>query len=110
MTGPDNAATCHWRTATRLMPTPYWFEAGVRPWSCLREGTPRPLSMSEVRQCATCPHWQPRTFEASKRDLIVRGVGRRSCRGAENPSTRSDETWCSRPGESVETEVEVASS
>jgi hypothetical protein len=70
MTGPDNAATCHWRTATRLMPTPYWFEAGVRPWSCLRDDTPRPLSMSELRQCATCPHWQPRTFEASKRDLL----------------------------------------
>jgi hypothetical protein len=70
MTGPDSAATCHWRTATRLMPKPYWFEAGIRPWSCLRDGEPRPLSMSELRQCATCPHWQPRTFEASKRDLI----------------------------------------
>jgi hypothetical protein len=52
------------------MPKPYWLEAGVRPWSCLRDGEPRPLSMSELHQCATCPRWQPRTFDAAKRDLM----------------------------------------
>jgi hypothetical protein len=77
MANPDNAVTCHWLTPTRIMPHPYGFEAGVRPWSCLRDGCPRPLDMSELRQCATCPRWEPRTFDATKRDLVFEtwGVG-----------------------------------
>jgi len=31
--------------------------------------------MSELRECATCPRWQPRTFEASKRDLLFEAWG-----------------------------------
>jgi len=75
MTVTENATNCEWRTATRLMPTPYWFEADVRPWSCVREGEPRPLSLSELRQCATCPRWQARTFDATKRDLVFEAWG-----------------------------------
>jgi hypothetical protein len=75
MTGPDDSGNCQWCTPTRLMTKPYWFEAGTRPWSCLRDGAPRPLSMSELRQCATCPRWQPRTFDAAKRDLIFEAWG-----------------------------------
>ena len=77
MTSPDNAVTCHWLTPTRIMPHPYWFEAGVKPWSCLRDSYPRPLDMSELRQCATCTRWERRTFDATKRDLVFEtwGVG-----------------------------------
>jgi hypothetical protein len=52
------------------MPQPYWLDAGVHPWSCLRDGRPRPLSLTELGQCATCPRWEPRTFDAVKRDLV----------------------------------------
>jgi hypothetical protein len=79
--GPmDNASdlvTCDWLTPTRIMPNPYCFEAGLKPWSCLRDGYPRPLDVGELRQCAACPRWEPRTFDAVKRDLVfeVWGTG-----------------------------------
>ena len=75
MTTRDNPVTCHWLTPTQALPHPYWFEAGVRPWSCIRDGCPRPLDTSELRQCATCPRWEPRTFEAAKRDLVYESWG-----------------------------------
>ena len=43
----------------------------------LRDGSPRPLDSSELCQCATCPRWEPRTFDATKRDIVFEtwGVG-----------------------------------
>jgi hypothetical protein len=77
MTTPENAVTCHWLTPTRILPSPYRHEASVKPWSCVRDVHPRPLDACELRECATCPRWQPRTFEAAKRDLVFEtwGVG-----------------------------------
>ena len=75
MTGPENVVTCEWLTPTRLMPYPYGFDADVKPWSCIRDGCPRPLTMSELRECATCSRWEQRTFEASKRDLLFEAWG-----------------------------------
>ena len=71
----DHPVTCHWLTPTRIMPSPYWFEAGVRPWSCLRDGCPRPLDGNELHQCATCARWEPRTFDSVKRDLVFEAWG-----------------------------------
>lgn len=73
----NDVVTCHWLTPTRIMPHPYCFEAAVKPWSCLRDGYPRPLDMSELRQCAECPRWEPRSFDAVQRDLVfeVWGTG-----------------------------------
>jgi hypothetical protein len=77
MTSPDTVNTCHWLTPTRSMPHPFSCEAAVKPWSCLRDGRPRPLDMSDLRQCATCARWEPRTLDAAKRDLAYEtwGVG-----------------------------------
>jgi hypothetical protein len=75
MTRPANDVACHWLTPTRLMPQPYWLDAGVHPWSCLRDGCPRPLSLDELRRCATCPRWEPRTFDAARRDLVFEAWG-----------------------------------
>jgi hypothetical protein len=77
MTHPEDAVTCHWLTPTRPLPHPFCIDAGARPWSCLRDGRPRALTMTELHQCATCPRWEPRTFDATKRDLVYEtwGVG-----------------------------------
>jgi hypothetical protein len=77
MTGSANPVSCHWLTPTRILPHPYSFEANVRNWSCLRDGSPRPLDSSELCQCATCPRWEPRSFDATKRDIVFEtwGVG-----------------------------------
>jgi hypothetical protein len=77
MARADDAVTCHWLTPTRIMPNSYGFGADVKPWSCLRDGCPRSLDTSELRQCPTCPRWELRTFEATKRDLVFEtwGVG-----------------------------------
>jgi hypothetical protein len=77
MASADHAVTCHWLTPTRILPHPYSFEASVRTWSCLRDGAPHPLDRGELCQCATCPRWEARTFDATKRDLVYEtwGVG-----------------------------------
>jgi hypothetical protein len=33
------------------------------------------LRLAELRQCATCPRWEPRTFDAVKRDLVFEAWG-----------------------------------
>jgi hypothetical protein len=75
MDSTNDAVTCHWLTPTRLMPSPHCLEAAGRPWSCVRDGHPRPLDMGELHQCATCARWEPRTFDAVKRDLIFEAWG-----------------------------------
>ena len=75
MERPESPVTCHWLTPTRVMPSPYWFEAGVRPWSCLRDSCPRPLDANELHRCATCARWEPRTFDSVKRDLVFEAWG-----------------------------------
>jgi hypothetical protein len=76
-TSSDNAAICHWLTPTRLMPHPYFMEAGEKPWSCLRDGCPRPLTGAELRDCAACPRLEARSYDDTKRDLVYEtwGVG-----------------------------------
>jgi hypothetical protein len=74
-TTTEHVATCHWLTPTRFMPQPLCFMAGARPWSCLRDGYARPLSMSEFRQCASCARWELRTFDDVKRDLVFEAWG-----------------------------------
>ena len=71
--------TCDWLTPTRVMPHPYCFEADTHPWTCIRGASPRPLDLCQLRQCATCPRWEPRTFDAAVRDLVFEawGVGMR---------------------------------
>jgi hypothetical protein len=70
MDGIDEAVTCHWITPTRLLPSPYSFEANIRPWSCLLDDRARPLNGPELRQCAVCVRWLPRGFGSVKRDLV----------------------------------------
>jgi hypothetical protein len=75
MLNPENPITCEWLTPTRLMPYPYAFDEKAKPWTCIRDGCPRPLTPSELGDCATCPRWEPRTFEATKRDLVFEAWG-----------------------------------
>jgi hypothetical protein len=78
-------ANCYWQTPTRLMPEPYRFAANTRPWSCVRDGYPRPLSDCELESCARCPRWEPRTFDAVRRDLMVETWG--GCDMTPHPET-----------------------
>jgi hypothetical protein len=71
----NSVVTCHWLTPTRIMPEPYRFEALTRPWTCLRDGYPRPLDAQELCDCATCGRREPRTFETAKRDLVIEAWG-----------------------------------
>jgi hypothetical protein len=73
----DRFVTCHWLTPTRSMPHPHCFMASARPWSCLRDGYPRPLGMTELRRCSSCPRWERRTFDDARRDQLfeIWGVG-----------------------------------
>ena len=77
MSTHDGRVTCFWLTPTRILPHPFSFDAGARPWSCLRASCPRPLSADQLDQCAACPRWEPRTFDAARRDLAFEtwGVG-----------------------------------
>jgi hypothetical protein len=74
-TTTNNAVTCHWLIRTRIMPEPYRVEALTRPWTCLRDGYPRPLDARELCDCAACVRREPRTFETAKRDLVIEAWG-----------------------------------
>jgi hypothetical protein len=77
VTNQDHIPPCYWLTPTHVMPHPYGLDAGLKPWTCLRSGCPRPLTDGELRSCATCPEWEARTFDAAKRDTVFEtwGVG-----------------------------------
>jgi len=71
----DNLVTCHWLTPTHLMADPYRFESEECPWTCLRDGYPRPLTGAELCRCAACARWEPRTYDSAARDLIFEAWG-----------------------------------
>jgi hypothetical protein len=50
-----HAANCKWARPTLQEPNPIWLAAEERPWSCERDGTPRPLESTEP--CEDCPEW-----------------------------------------------------
>lgn len=75
MNRTDDAVNCHWLTPTRLMPHPYWLNAGLKPWSCMHDRRPRPLDASALSQCATCTRWEQRTFDSTKRDMVFEAWG-----------------------------------
>ena len=43
---------------TLYLAAPYWFDAGIRPWTCLRDNAPQVLETTV--SCAVCPHWEAR--------------------------------------------------
>ena len=69
--------TCHWLTPTRILPQPFSLDAGARPWACLRDGAPYPMCEAEIESCATCPRWEARSLDDTKRDIAYEtwGVG-----------------------------------
>jgi hypothetical protein len=73
----EDAVTCHWLTPTRIMPHPFCLDAATSPWTCLRDGRPRALSMAALHNCVACPRWEPRSLDSTKRDLAFEtwGVG-----------------------------------
>jgi hypothetical protein len=76
MTCAHTALPCHWQTPTRILPTTL-SSLDAASWNCLRDGRPRPLDTAELRECATCVRWEPRTLDSTKRDLVFEtwGVG-----------------------------------
>ncbi len=63
MTTEQHAATCRWALPTLFLAAPWWLESENRPWTCLRDLTPRVLASTDV--CAACPRWEPRAAVAS---------------------------------------------
>ncbi len=58
MTTEQHAATCRWALPTLFLAAPWWLESENRPWTCLRDLTPRVLTSTDV--CAVCPRWESR--------------------------------------------------
>jgi len=54
----QTAHGCRWAVPTLFLPLPDWLDAWNRPWSCRRDGPPRPLESTEC--CCDCPRWQTR--------------------------------------------------
>lgn len=53
------AASCRWAQPTLFLESRLWLESWDRPWTCMRDGTPRTLESTEP--CATCSRWEART-------------------------------------------------
>jgi hypothetical protein len=58
MSTRHGAGTCRWAVPTLFMAAPTWMDAEARPWTCLRDQTPRELDSTEA--CRTCATWEPR--------------------------------------------------
>ena len=70
MTKPGGVVTCHWLAPTRIMPHPLCFEADARPWSCLRDGRPRPMNDLAFETWGIgIPLPAERTFDDRRRDV-----------------------------------------
>jgi hypothetical protein len=59
----DQTQLCRWTKPTLLLPFPFWLDSESSPWSCLRDGPPRPLETTAV--CRTCPRWETRRLRPS---------------------------------------------
>jgi len=46
-----------------FLDAPYWTEAEVSPWACIRDPEPRPLGTTA--ECGTCGRFQPATPSAT---------------------------------------------
>ena len=62
-----SASSCRWATPTLFLPAPFWFDAEMCPWTCVRDPAPRVLS--STNPCATCPRWEPQAALAETPDL-----------------------------------------
>lgn len=59
MEGPrKRAANCKWARPTLQQPSPIWFAAEERPWTCERDERPTPLDSTDI--CEDCPRWAER--------------------------------------------------
>lgn len=49
---------CRWSEQTLMLGDPYWLNAWDFPWSCRRDGEPRPVD--DTRVCRVCQRWESR--------------------------------------------------
>jgi hypothetical protein len=49
---------CRWAGQTMLLADPFWMSPSEFPWSCYRDGEPRPID--DTRECHVCARWEPR--------------------------------------------------
>ena len=59
MSTTHGAGTCRWAVPTLFMAAPTWMDAESRPWTCLRDQTPRELESTDT--CRTCARWEARS-------------------------------------------------
>lgn len=55
----NNTCQCKWATPTMWLNWPLWLDADSKPWTCFRDGRPRPMSNAEP--CQKCGAWELRT-------------------------------------------------
>lgn len=63
MQDKQSAASCRWATPTLFVAAPVWYVAEEYPWTCLRDGVPRPLATTEA--CEECPRWEQEPTRAA---------------------------------------------
>jgi hypothetical protein len=52
---------CRWSGQTMFLADPFWLAATEFPWTCFRDGEPRPID--DTRVCRICNRWEPRQEE-----------------------------------------------
>jgi hypothetical protein len=56
---------CRWVTPTVFLDAPYWVEAEMSPWACIRDAEPRLIATTA--ECLTCAR-----FDAARPSALVR--------------------------------------
>jgi hypothetical protein len=63
MRDKQSASNCRWATPTLFVSAHTWYLADEYPWTCLRDGIPKPLP--DTGACETCARWEPDASPAS---------------------------------------------
>lgn len=50
---------CRWAEPTLFLANPLWMAAETYPWSCRRDGLPKPVD--DTGDCRTCGRWESRS-------------------------------------------------
>jgi hypothetical protein len=53
----DHDTRCRFATPTVFLDAPYWLDAEVSPWTCIRDVEPRPLATTD--ECRMCLGFEP---------------------------------------------------
>lgn len=68
---PHTIQRCRWAEPTLFLANPLWMAAEEYPWSCRRDGLPKPVDDTDA--CQKCGRWETRNAPDRRNSGISEG-------------------------------------